>query len=312
MNNIKPVKLTKGSTIGIVSVSAPEAAMEPEWFKRGAMAIEQHGYKVRIGSVAIDSHGYLSAEEKLMADDLNTFFQDDEIAAIICAGGGTNANRLLRHLDYEMIGKNPKIFVGISNPSVLLNAIYAKTGLVTFHGPTVVWNFGSPSGLPEYTASHFWPLVEGTYVAGAILPRDKWSWWRNGKTRGRLIGGNLTSIEGLLGTPWAPEWKNSVLFWEDIGKPINRLDMTLTHFRDAGVFDGISGMIIGELVNCASPEGGQTFEEMLHEVIGDFSFPVLTHVDLGHTDDKITLPIGIEAELDSEHGIFSFLETGVR
>jgi muramoyltetrapeptide carboxypeptidase len=126
------------------------------------------------------------------------------------------------------------------------------------------------------------------------------------------MGGNLASIEGLLGTPWAPEWKNSILFWEDIGKPVNRLDMTLTHFRDAGVFDGISGMIIGELVNCAPPEGGQTLEEMLHEVIGDFSFPVLTHVDLGHTDDKITLPIGVEAELDSERGTFSLLETGVR
>ena len=190
--------------------------------------------------------------------------------------------------------------------------VYAQTGLVTFHGPTVVWNFGAPSGLTEYTASHFWPLIEGSRAIQRIEPMQKWRWWREGKAHGTLLGGNLASLEGLLGTPWEPDWQDSILFWEDIGKPTNRLDMALTHFRDAGVFNKIAGMIVGELVSCDPPDGGQTLEEMLREVIGEFSFPVLMHVDIGHTDDKITLPIGIESELNSEGGIFSFLESPVR
>ncbi len=310
MNIIKPAKLTKGNTVGIVTVSAPEPATEPEWFKRGVDSLIKQGYEVKTSPVAESQHGYLASDEKSMAKDVNNFFADDEIAAIICSGGGVNANRLLPHLDYELIKNNPKVFLGVSNPSVLLNAIYAMTGLVTFHGPSVVWDFGSPDGLPEYTSKHLWPLLEGS-GSGPIEPRSKWYWWRPGTARGRLVGGNLISIQGLIGTKWIPNWFNHILFWEDIGKTTNRLDMMLTHFRDIGVFEQISGMVIGELVNCPPPDGGQELDDMLQDIIGEYSFPVLCRVDIGHTADKATLPLGIEAELHSDKNTFTIVESPV-
>lgn len=311
MKTIKPAFLKKGSTIGIVSVSAPEAADEPERFERGIDVLLRRGYKVTLGSCVSKRHGYLSADERSMARDLNKMFSDEKVAAIICAGGGTNANRLLKHLDYETITSNPKIFVGISNPSVLLNAIYAKTGLVTFHGPVIVWNFGDESGLTEYTDNHFWSLIEEPEMFSQIEPQPSWKWFRHGKAEGKLVGGNLASIQGLLGTQWEPDWNESIFFWEDIAKPTNRLDMALTHFRDVGVFEKISGMVVGSLVSCEPPKGGQTVNEILSDLIGEFNFPVLCDVDLGHTDDKATLPIGIGAELNSESNSFAFTEAAV-
>lgn len=308
----KASKLQKGNSIGIVSVSAPEGAAERERFQRGVAALEAEGYCVRIGSSALARQGYLSGNEQLMARDLLEQFSDTSINAIICAGGGTNANRLLRLLDEEVIGRNPKILLGISNPSVLLNAVYAMTGLVTFHGPTVIWDFGEPGGLTLRTRDHLWPLVERTEKPAAFRAKPNWQWWRPGKGRGRLVGGNLASLEGLLGTKWAPSWRDHIFFWEDVAKTTNRLDMCLTHFRDAGVFDEIAGMVIGELVRCDPPDGGQTVDQVLQEVIGDFDFPVLCNVDIGHTTDKITLPIGIEAELDSESKRFELMESAVQ
>ena len=120
------------------------------------------------------------------------------------------------------------------------------------------------------------------------------------------------SLEGLLGTKWAPDWRGHIFFWEDIGKPTNRLDMCLTHFRDAGVFDEIAGMVIGELVSCDPPAGGQELQDILHDLLGEFDFPVLCNVDLGHTTDKLTLPIGVEEELDSETNTFRLTEPAVR
>jgi muramoyltetrapeptide carboxypeptidase len=307
----KPARLQKGSTIGIVSVSAPEALLEPERFCRGIAAIEAEGFRVRMGPSTSARQGYLSGDEELMAKDLHDLFADRDVSAVVCAGGGTNANRLLRHLNSEVISQSPKILVGVSNPSVLLNAIYATTGLVTFHGPTVVWNFGEPGGLTPRTHDHFWPILQNPGIPDPFPAKPNWNWWRPGKARGRLVGGNLASLEGLLGTKWAPDWEGHIFFWEDIAKPTNRLDMCLTHFRDAGVFSKIAGMVVGELVSCDPPAGGLSLNEILKDLIGEFDFPVLCNVDLGHTSDKLTLPIGVEACLDSEANSFALTEPAV-
>ena len=312
MKTVKPHRLVRGSTIGVVSVSAPDAAAHPDRFQRGIEAIEARGYKVVVAPSATKRNGYLSGDEQEMARDLNALFADNGVAAIICAGGGTNANRLLRHVDYELIARNPKPFVGVSNPSVLLNAIHSLTGLVTFHGPAVVWNFGEESGLTDYTAKHFWSLLEDGVAPLQIGPTAEWHWHRPGRAIGRLIGGNLTSIQGLLGTPWVPDWRGAIFFWEDIAKPTNRLDMALTHFRDAGVFEQIAGMVVGTLVSCDPPERGQDLKQVLRDLTGEHDFPVLCGVSIGHTDDKATIPIGVEAEIDSQKGTIALLEGAVQ
>ena len=299
MHTILAPRLAAGDLVGIVSVSAPDAVAEPAWFERGVRSLNNSGYRTRVFPSVTKRRGYLSASEVEMARDLQDAFADTEIKAIICAGGGTNANRVLRHLDYDAMKLTPKIFMGMSNPSVVLVAIHALTGLVTFHGPAVVWNFGAPEGLSPYSAKHLWPLVCGGCPTMAPEQRRSWRWLLPGKCTGKLIGGNLTSIQGLIGTRYEPNWDGAVFFWEDIGKEMNRLDLMLTHFRDAGVFDRISGMIIGELVNCSPPQGCQDIDAMLTEVLDGYSFPVLIGPEFGHTTDKIAMPIGGTCELDS-------------
>lgn len=291
MKSIRPPVLGPNKAIGIVSVAAPEPATNIAFFERGISALQKMGHKVVLSAHACGKHGYVSATASEIAADLHEMFLNPIVGAIVCAGGGINANKVIRHLNFDLLATHPKPLVGVSNPTVILNAITARTGLMTFHGPSVVWDFGSESGLPELTSASFWHLITTTDSLVTIDASAKWSWLRPGTFKGRLLGGNLTSIQALLGTENEPTWQDSVLFWEDIAKPVNRLDMMLSHFRDAGVLDQLSGMIVGQLVSC-EPSEGVTYQEMLLEVLGDYNFPILTEVPLGHTAEKLSLPIG--------------------
>lgn len=312
MNIVLPYRLVQGDLIGIVSGSAPEPLTEPQWFHRGLDLLASKGYQTVLGKYVQNRCGYLSGAEIYMAQDINNFINNSDIKAVVFAGGGSNANRMLRHLDLTNFANNPKIMLGLSNPSILLNAINAKTGVVTFHGPALIWNLGNPDGLTNYTEKHFWKLLESPIDTFIYESTPSWLWIREGTAVGHLVGGNLTSIQTLLGTSWEPNFKNAIFFWEDVGEPISRLDSILTHFRDAGVFDRISGMVVGTLVDCESSENEQTLTDMLLDVTNGYYFPILTGVDIGHTDNKITLPIGVRASLDSNNNTFQLLEFAVR
>jgi muramoyltetrapeptide carboxypeptidase len=287
----RPLPLERGRTIGIATISAPEPATEPDFFRRGVAAINDAGYCTVLPEHTLGKTGYTAASGHDLADDLHLLFGDPEVAAVICAGGGINANRILRHLDFALIGSHHKPMIGVSNPTVLLNAITARTGLMTFHGPSVVWDFGAEGGIQPDTARHLWTALTSTERRITVAPDDAWAWLRPGHVLGRLVGGNLTSLQSLLGTPYEPDWTGAVLFWEDIAKPVDRLDMMLTHFRDAGVLDKISGMIVGQLVSC-DPSENVTYDAMLLDLLDGYTFPILTEVPLGHTPQKITVPIG--------------------
>lgn len=295
MQIVRPKPLTTGVTIGVLSVSAPEPATDTEFFDRGIAALKEQGYKVALGAHTTEQQGYVTADAATLAADLHELFENDEVTAVICAGGGVNANRLLHHLNWDTIRDHPKILVGVSNPTVLLNAITAQTGLVTFHGPSVVWDLGTEGGAPELTTSQFWSLLGSTEAVYDVPVQDGWKWLREGELSGRVIAGNLASLQGLLGTPYEPDWDNAVLVWEDVAKPVNRLDMMLTHFRDAGVFERINGMVVGQLVSC-EPSNGVTYDRMLLDLLKGNEFPILTEAPFGHTPEKFTLPIGAQVQ----------------
>lgn len=299
MHSLRPTPLDASTAIGVVSVAAPEPVTEPAFFRRGLEALQSSGHEVVLAEHTLSQEGYRSGPAEALAADVHSLFLNPEVGAVVCAGGGINANRLTRFLDFDLIASHPKPFVGVSNPTILLNAVTARTGLTTFHGPSVVWDFGSESGVPEATWSAFWRLLSMTEASYTVAESAEWKWLRRGQFAGRLFGGNLTSIQGLLGTPYEPNWDGAILFWEDIAKPINRLDMMLTHFRDAGVLDRISGMIVGQLVAC-EPSEGVDLREMLLDCLSEHEFPVLIDVPFGHTSDKVTLPIG--ARLSAQPG----------
>jgi muramoyltetrapeptide carboxypeptidase len=305
MQIVRPKPLTPGATIGVLSVSAPEPATDAAFFERGLQALKERGYDVVLGRHTAEQRGYVTADEATLAADLHELFVDERVSAVICAGGGVNTNRLLRHLSWDVIRKHPKSLVGVSNPTVLLNAITARTGLVTFHGPSVVWDFGAEGGTPELTSNHFWGLLESDQPAYEVPAQDGWQWLREGELSGHLIAGNLASLQGLLGTPHEPNWDNAIFAWEDVAKPVNRLDMMLTHFRDAGVFERISGMVVGKLVSC-EPSNDVTYDKMLLDLLDDTTFPILTEVPFGHTPEKITLPIGAQLKASSSSGVLRF------
>lgn len=207
-------------TIGVLSVSAPEPATEAAVFTRGVAALKARGYEVVLGKHTAEQQGYVTASGDALAADLHELFTNEPVSAIICAGGGVNANRLLHHLSWDIISNHPKALVGVSNPTVLLNAITEQTGLITFHGPSVVWDFGAENGAPELTSTHFWGLLESREPTYEVAVQDNWRWLRGGELSGHVIAGNLASLQGLLGTPYEPKWDNAVLCWEDVAKPV--------------------------------------------------------------------------------------------
>lgn len=299
MEKIKPNKLQKNDTIGIVSVSAPEAYEQQERFEKGIDYLKQKGYNVVLSDHVLENKGYISADPKFMGEDLMKLFEDNNVNCIICAGGGSNSNLLLQYIDFEKIKENPKIFMGVSNPTTLLNAINTITGLITFHGPAIVWDFGEDNGLCKFTDAHLWPeLCDGDKEHKINDESHSWLSVRDGKAEGLLVGGNLISIQALLGTKYEPDWNKKILFWEDICKPIERIDLMLTHFKDARVFEKINGMIIGQLVSC-NPSDEEIYKMVL-ERLSEYDFPIIANVPLGHTQDKLTLPIGANIAFDTE------------
>ena len=298
MNTIKAKKLNQGDCIGIVSISAPEAYNEKERFYHGVNYLSKKGFEVVIGDHVMETKGYITANPRIMAEDLMKLFANKKVRCIICAGGGTNSNSLLQYIDFNVINQNPKIFMGVSNPTTLLNAINTMTGLITFHGPSVVWDLGEKNGVSKFTENYMWTELRDGNKEHYICDNDhKWESLRNGISTGILVGGNLSSLQVLLGTKYEPEWDGKILFWEDICKPIDRIDSILTHFKDVGVFKRISGMIIGELVSC--DPGNKEINEMVLEKLSEYSFPIIANVPFGHTSDKLTLPVGAKATIDT-------------
>ena len=315
-NIVNPKHLKQGDTIGIVTCSSPEPNWHKERFEKGLDIIKEMGFRVVIGENTFKKRTYMAGTGRERAEDINKMFADPKIDAIICAGGGVSANRVVPYLDFDLIAKNPKIFMGISNPAILLNAIFSKTGLVTFHGPTIIWDFGSEKGLNQYTKEYLLrSLTDDTNAIGRITPSYEWKIFKDGKGKGRLMGGHLTTIQSVLGTVYSPDWENSIFFWEEVNKEPHIIDAMLTHFKLAGVFDKISGMIIGELVNCEEKKYPEALkiEEIIEDICGDYDFPILYGVKLGHTVEKITIPIGVMATLELHNGEinFSIDESGV-
>ena len=206
-----PKRLKVGDTIGIVSPSGPVNEELKHQFDKGIDFLKNLGFKVKIGKNALSNSLKYSATPQEKADDMNAMFADDEIKAVICSQGGANANSILPLLDFEIIKNNPKIFLGISDITVLLNAIYQKTGLVTFHGNDIMWGFGTEH--TDYDEQEFKDrLIEGKI--GEIKHNSEWGCIRDGVAEGVLIGGNLNCLNKLVGTEYLPDFKDKILLLE--------------------------------------------------------------------------------------------------
>jgi muramoyltetrapeptide carboxypeptidase len=305
---IIPPALKPGDTIAI---SSPAGAV---WDARQVDVftdiLKNLGFKVKTGQTLKERFGYFAGPDELRAQELNNFFSDQEVNAIFCMKGGWGCARLLPLLDYKNIATHPKVLLGFSDITSLLLAIQAKTGLVTFHGPV------GNSGWNEFTVDCLKRvLMNGDAVSYLPTGRleDQPLMLSPGIARGVLAGGNLSVLCGLMGSAYLPSWKNKILFLEETGEEPYRIDRMLTQLKLCGVLDEISGFVFGKCVKCVAeePEKAFTFRQVLEQHIKPLGIPAFAGAMTGHIENKITLPVGIQAEMDSEKGSIRLLERAV-
>lgn len=311
-----PKHLSPGDTIGIISPASNKFDSEP--YEIAAETFQAMGLKVKLGSHVNAHYGHLAGTDEERAEDLNNMFKDPEVDAIIALRGGSGAARILDKIDYKSISKNPKIFIGYSDITALHMAIYAKTGLVTFHGPMAVskWNNFSYSIFKEilfnkqaYTYKN--PkelgdnLVQVDHRIRTIFP---------GKAEGILVGGNLSVLSGIMGSDYLPNWDNKILYLEEIGEKIYAIDRMMSQLKLAGVFDKISGFVFGKCTDCdpgGSGFGSLTLEEVIDHYIKPLGIPAYSGAMFGHVDNNSTIPNGLKATMDSSNGTITMLSPAV-
>lgn len=291
-----PPRISQGDTIGIV---APASPFDQDKFYRGAAILEAMGFRLLIPDDLFIRKGYLAGTDAHRARLINRFFSQKKIKAIMCARGGFGSIRVLSLLDFRTIHKNPKIFVGFSDISALLSALYTQCNLVSFHGPTVI---GLAQASEATKSSLLLSLT--TNPKGEIKPQKGFT-IQSGSASGPVVGGNLTTLCHLVGTPYTLNLNGKILMIEDKGEAVYRVDRMLSQMKLAGCFDGIKGLVVGAFDDC-----GKLHE--IYEVIADtFQYagiPVLAGFDFGHGKTNITLPIGLTATLDADRQRLNFHE----
>ncbi|MBA9075763.1 S66 peptidase family protein [Rufibacter quisquiliarum] len=311
-----PPKLKAGDTVGLICPAG--AAFSKETVLVTKESLEALGLKVKLGNHVFDRHGYLAGTDQARAEDVNAMFADKSVQGILAIHGGWGCARLLPLLDYKMIQKNPKALIGYSDITALLVAIYAKTGLVTFHGPVgaATWNQFTVDSfkqvLFEGGATTFQnPVERGDNLT---VTNDRITTLTPGTARGRLVGGNLTVLTAIIGSAYLPDWKDKILFLEDTNENVYRVDRMLTQLKLAGVLDQVKGVVFGKCSDCGPGNGGYgslTLEEVLEQHLQPLHVPAFSGAMIGHITHKFTVPVGAEAEIDATAGTIRLLQGAV-
>jgi len=311
---LRPRQLSPGATLGIVAPAS--AAADPQTVDRAIAVLEQLGYQIKRAANVHKRFGYLAGTDYERAQDLMQMFTDQTVEAILCVRGGYGAARLLPLLDYQLIRANPKMFVGYSDLTSIHCALLTKAGLISFHGPMLDSEF-TQEDLPHFTIQSFLRcLASGNRpadIAAGYLGKTV-KILRRGRARGPLIGGNLSLLDTMIGTPWEPSFRNCILFLEDVGEAPYRWDRMLTHLLNCGRLQQVAGIAIGLNADCTDPkakrakEYRQTLEDVLRERLLPLKIPIVTGLPFGHVPHNATLPFGARAELDADHGRLSLLD----
>ena len=310
---IKPPRVKTGDRVGLVSPAT--AAFERYPIEIMVEALESLGLDVVLGENFYDRHGYFAGEDEARASDINGFFADDSIRMIFARGGWGSA-RVLPLLDYELIRSNPKVLLGYSDATALINGVHTQTGLVTFHGP---------SPLDRFSAEYFERVImkgEAATMENLVDVDDdvlvqtehRLQTLTGGKARGQILGGNLTVLTAILGSSYVPDFDGAILFLEDVNEAVYRVDRMLTQLKLAGILDRIAGFVFGRCTECGPGTnfGSLTLEDVLDHHIGSLGIPAFNGSMIGHIDQQFTIPLGIDVEIDADAGTIKMLEPGVR
>ncbi len=309
---LKPPRLRPGDRVGMINPARAAFRSEPVEIQSEALAAV--GLVPVKGENFYRRRGYLAGTDEERAADINAFFADPSIKALVGIGGWGSA-RLLPHLDYDLIRANPKVVAGFSDVTALLNGIHARTGLVTFHGP---------HPRVKTSADYFRRVLFDAEAVTFENPREikddelvqtreRYATIHPGKARGRLIGGNLTVLAAIVGSPYVPDFDGAILFLEDVREAVYRVDRMITQLALAGLLDKLAGFVFGRCTDCEpdSTYGSLTLEEVLADHVLPLGIPAYRGAMIGHIRRQFMLPLGVEAEIDAGTGTLRLLEPAV-
>ncbi len=297
---IKPPRLKKGDRIGILAPAGPVLQDE---IQPGLDFLESLGFEPVCSPHLFDRTGYLAGEDKARLKDLHAMFRDKKIKAVLCARGGYGTHRILQRLDYSLFSQNPKILVGYSDITALSFALLKKSGMITIHGP-VLRDLLKGDGrnaallLKMMTSDELNPV---TFPRGAAI--------KEGRVEGVVLGGNLSLICHLIGTPFLPSFKGKLLFIEEKGEPLYRIDRMLTHLLLTRELEKCAGLMVGTFEECGDPA---SVIELVRERFSRLNMPIVSGLPVGHGEDNVPLPIGARAVLDTETMSLDIKEPCVR
>lgn len=302
MKKIIPKKLNKGDTIGLLSISGALDNNHYNSLVQVNKYLNQLGYQTIISDTSFKSQNYLAGTDKEKITELENFFLDDKISAIINTRGGYGVLRILNKIDYNIIKNNPKIFVGYSDITALLLMIYKKTGLITFHGamacPDLSFNRNEFTTNSLFKALQLQEQIISPFLPNNLIPNN----CTKKNIKGCLWGGNLATINSLIGLDFIPD-ENLILFLEDINEPVYKIDKMLTQlFNLVKIKNNVKAIILGEFFNL---DNKNWFEYFISEFSEFHNIPILQNYKISHGSEKITLPIGLNVELNLENGNFS-------
>lgn len=311
---IKPARLKQGDSVTLIS---PSHLTTPEQVQFARERLQALGLQVITPPSLLEEYGQFAGTAKSRAKEINDAFANKTIKAIFAVRGGSGAGNVLPHLDYDLIKKNPKILIGFSDITALLLAINHKSDLVTFHGPAI----GYP--VPEFTANYLraslFQSTESLTLANPkrsdrkldlIQTEDRTHTINPGITTGKLIGGNLTVLTSLLGSEYlSQDWSEQILFIEDVGEEIYRIDVMLGQLDNAGILKQVRGVVFGTCAEC----GTETFhsfrlDQVLRRYLEPTKVPSYYGALIGHQAEQFTLPIGADVRLDADKGTLTVLE----
>ncbi len=308
---LKPQKLHDGDTIGIVAPSLPLMPSARDVYELGKQTLRSLGFGVKEGQTIGGQRWWSAGTSAEQAAYINAMFADPDVRALIALTGGFSSMGVVDLLDYDLIRRNPKPFLGMSDVGVYQWAVFTKCGLVGFHANDVLEGFGeffhaAAPAQQKHLAGVYRHLLTEPTPLGPLPQLSPWECWRPGTARGRLLGGNLKRVVALAGTAFFPSidtFDGAILFWEEIGDTLYDISFNLHKLKHLGILDRIGGMVVGKLVWV-----NQYFDEIEHpsvqeavlDVVQDYNFPGLAEVDFGHRMSMLPMPIGAMAALDSE------------
>lgn len=328
---MKARKPNYGVKIGVFSSSSPISATVPVRYQRGKAYLESKGFEIVDGMLCGKQDFYRSGSIRQRAEEFNTLLYREDVPILMASIGGYNTNSILPHIDYDYLKAYPKIIIGYSDTTALLLSIYAKTGLTTFYGPALASSFGEFPPFVEQTYGYFRDVVleenvpytyslpelwTDEFISWADQDRSKtgqsneWLCVHPGTCTGRLIGGNLNTMQGIFGTEYMPEIREGdILLLEDSLKDACTIERSFSLLKLAGVFDRIGGIILGKHEKFDDNGTGRKPFEILSEVLGDTKIPILADFDCCHTHPMLTMPIGCQVELNASAKTVTLLES---